>query len=187
MRQLQRDDQPTKDLGDAALIQLLRIQGNDYNRKRSHNEPDDGSSERRPEDRPSKLRERNKMLASLLANPSKAPASFPTTIVKTIPDIPQSRMPNTGPIQQQQPPPSSTQQQQQQQQNNQKQIGMQQPIIQTRQPPVRKPSDVYLNQQMPTQQELSKNAQVKKLENLAGVYSHASRQSTLIILEHSGA
>lgn len=172
MRQLQREDPPpAKDLGDAALIQLLRIQGNDYNRssKRPHNEPDDGSSDKPPTSRPSKLRERNKMLASLLAKPSEAPTLYSQPQVKMIPDIPHSRTPMTvgqpqNPKQQQQSQPLP-QQQQQQQVNNQKMIGMQQQQQQSlhhRTPnQVRKASDNYLNQQMPTQHELSKNQQVK--------------------------
>lgn len=176
LRQLQKDDTHTPkehsvpQMGDEALMQLLRIQGNDYgSRKRSLNEADDGSSDKRPENKPSKLRERNKMLASLLSNPSKAPATFPVPMVKTIPDIPQSRI--TGSV-----PPShqlaqsatvASPQQQMNLNNNQKlSAGLQQqspsmgpvarPSIQ-----VRKPSDVYLSQQMPTtQQDINKNQQV---------------------------
>lgn len=173
LRQLQKDDNPHKDhMGDAALMQLLRIQGNDYNsRKRSHNEADDGSGgDKRPENRPSKLREKNKMLASLLANPAKAPSqSYNTPTIKVMPDI--TRVPNAGQPQstlpQQQQQQQQLQQHQQQQILNQKLIGLQQQQSlnraqqqQQQQQQVRKPSDVYLNQQMPTQQELNKNAQV---------------------------
>lgn len=167
MRQLQREDPPpAKDLGDAALIQLLRIQGNDYNRssKRPHNEPDDGSSDKPPNNRPSKLRERNKMLASLLAKPSEAPTLYSQPQVKMIPDIPHSRTPMTvgqpqNPKQQQSQP--LPQQQQQQQVNNQKMIGIPQSLHHRTPNQVRKASDNYLNnQQMPTQHELSKNQQV---------------------------
>lgn len=167
MRQLQREDPPpAKDLGDAALIQLLRIQGNDYNRssKRPHNEPDDGSSDKPPTSRPSKLRERNKMLASLLAKPSEAPTLYSQPQVKMIPDIPHSRTPMTvgqppNPKQQQSQP--LPQQQQQQQVNNQKMIGIQQSLHHRTPNQVRKASDNYLNQQMPIQHELSKNQQVR--------------------------
>lgn len=173
LRQLQKGDPPkdhsnmNSQMGDEALMQLLRIQSNDYgNRKRSLTEADDGSANK-PENKPSKLREKNKMLASLLSNPSKAPAPFPPPMVKTIPDIPQSRISSTG---QTHPPAQQQQQMQQQHQqtsqlNNQKLSGLQQQLGQTGRPPiqVRKPSDVYLNQHMPTQQDLNKNQQVKRL------------------------
>lgn len=101
LRQLQKEDTP-KDhhhnmsaIGNEELIQMLRFQGNDFtNRKRSSNDSDDSPLAKRIEDKPSKLREKNKMLASLLSNPSKAPTTFTTIpVVKTIPDIPQSRLP----------------------------------------------------------------------------------------------
>lgn len=100
LRQLQKEETP-KDhhhsmtaIGNEELIQMLRFQGNDFpNRKRSSNDSDDSPLAKRTEDKPSKLREKNKMLASLLSNPSKAPTTFTTIpVVKTIPDIPQSRI-----------------------------------------------------------------------------------------------
>ncbi|XP_055684535.1 nuclear receptor coactivator 2 isoform X3 [Lutzomyia longipalpis] len=177
LRQLQKEDTPkehnhNQQMGNEELIQLLRFQGNDFSRKRSSNEPDEGGAAKRSDEKPSLLRERNKMLASLLANPSKAPTTvLPSTAlqVKIIPDITpssiNSRVTN-----------ASNQQQQQQQHltnnnntimsnnnntnsNNQKQIVQQ--LNQVRPPPpsIRKPSDVYLNQ-MPSQQDISKNQQV---------------------------
>lgn len=103
LRQLQKEETPRdhhhtnmNPIGNDELIQMLRFQGNDFtNRKRSTNESEDSPSAKRAEERPSKLREKNKMLASLLSNPSKAPTTFTTLpVVKTIPDIPQSRNPN---------------------------------------------------------------------------------------------
>lgn len=100
LRQLQKEDTPKdhhhnmNSMGNEELIQLLRFQGNDFsNRKRPSNESEsDSPLAKRTEDKPSKLREKNKMLASLLSNPSKAPTSFTTIpVVTTIPDIPQSR------------------------------------------------------------------------------------------------
>ncbi|XP_055299540.1 putative uncharacterized protein DDB_G0271606 isoform X25 [Sitodiplosis mosellana] len=140
LRQLQKEETP-KDhhhsmtaIGNEELIQMLRFQGNDFpNRKRSSNDSDDSPLAKRTEDKPSKLREKNKMLASLLSNPSKAPTTFTTIpVVKTIPDIPQSRLPDAQRVFQQQPSPNTTkltpqqlmslqqQQQQQQQQMNQR-------------------------------------------------------------------
>lgn len=158
LRQLQKDE-TTKDhtntnpIGNDELIQMLRFQGNDFtNRKRPNNDSDDSPSAKRAEDKPSKLREKNKMLASLLSNPSKAPTTFTTPMVKTIPDIPQSRIPNP----EQQTPQTIL--------NNQKapqqMVNMHQQLQQHQvraSPQVRKPSDLYLNQQMPTQPELNKN------------------------------
>lgn len=102
LRQLQKEDTP-KDHhtinSNEELIQMLRFQGNEYsNRKRPPNEPEDGPLAKRSDDKPSKLREKNKMLASLLSGPSKAPTTFTTIpVVKTIPDIPQqSRIPERG-------------------------------------------------------------------------------------------
>lgn len=162
LRQLQKDE-TTKDhtstnpIGNEELIQMLRFQGNDFtNRKRPTNDSDDSPSAKRTEDKPSKLREKNKMLASLLSNPSKAPTTFTTPMVKTIPDIPQSRIPNP----EQQTPQTIL--------NNQKppqqMVNMHQQLQhQVRSSPqVRKPSDLYLNQQMPTQPELNKNHQVSR-------------------------
>lgn len=103
LRQLQKEETP-KDhhhsmnaIGNEELIQILRFQGSDFpNRKRSSNDSDDSPLAKRTEDKPSKLREKNKMLASLLSNPSKAPTTFTTIpVVKTIPDIPQSRLPDS--------------------------------------------------------------------------------------------
>lgn len=99
LRQLQKEETP-KDhhnmsaMGNEELIQKLRFQGNEFpNRKRSSNDSEDSPLAKRTEDKPSKLREKNKMLASLLSNPSKAPTTFNTLpVLKTIPDIPQSRL-----------------------------------------------------------------------------------------------
>ncbi|KAG4072789.1 hypothetical protein HA402_009612 [Bradysia odoriphaga] len=148
LKQLQKSDSMKKhNIGDAALIQKLQIQGSDYGvRDRSHSETDDGSTDKRPENKPSKLREKNKMLASLLSNPSRAPASFPAPRVKTIPDIPQTR---TGGGKQ-------MQSQQQQQMMHHNRIQMNAGIRPQQQ--IHKPSDIYLNlnQQMPTQ-DINKN------------------------------
>lgn len=72
---------------------MLRVQGND--RKRPSNEPDEGAAAKRPDDKPSKLREKNKMLASLLANPAKAPTQMlpgHSLPLRIIPDIPTSNV-----------------------------------------------------------------------------------------------
>lgn len=75
-------------------MQILRFQGND--RKRPSNEPDEGGAAKRPDDKPSKLREKNKMLASLLANPAKAPTQMLSghmpLPLRIIPDIPTSNV-----------------------------------------------------------------------------------------------
>lgn len=103
LRQLQKGDTPKdhhhnmSDISNEELFQKLMFRGNDFpNRKRSSNDPNDDSplAKRTENDKPqSKLREKNKMLASLLSNPSKAPTSFTTIpVVKTIPDIPLSRL-----------------------------------------------------------------------------------------------
>ncbi|XP_055377198.1 putative uncharacterized protein DDB_G0271606 isoform X2 [Condylostylus longicornis] len=97
LKQLQKDDTP-KDhtsnnnphhMAEEDLKSLLRIQ--DVPRKRPLNEPDDGRTSKRPDDKKqpsSLLREKNKMLASLLSNPAKAPTvSTITPVVKIIPDI----------------------------------------------------------------------------------------------------
>lgn len=181
MRQLQKD-QTTKDhtstnpIGTEELIQILRFQGNDFtNRKRPTNDSDDSPSAKRTEDKPSKLREKNKMLASLLSNPSKAPTTFTTPMVKTIPDIPQSRIPNP----EQQTPQTIL--------NNQKppqqMVNMHQQLQhQVRSSPqVRKPSDLYLNQQMPTQPELNKNHQVSHYNFL----SLQKYQKYIYLIEYS--
>lgn len=102
LRQLQKEDTPKdhhhnmNSIGNEELIQMLRFQGNDFsqNRKRPSNESEDSPLAKRTEDKPSKLREKNKMLASLLSNPSKAPTSF-IPVVKTIPDIAQARLPES--------------------------------------------------------------------------------------------
>ncbi|EDO63413.1 AGAP009664-PA, partial [Anopheles gambiae str. PEST] len=65
-------------LNNEELIQMLRVQSND--RKRPSTEPDEGAAVKRTDNRPSKLRERNKMLASLLANPAKAPMPMQTAM-----------------------------------------------------------------------------------------------------------
>lgn len=101
LRQLQKEDTPkdhhhNTNMNNEELFQILRFQGNDFtNRKRSSNDSDDSPLAKRTEEKPSKLREKNKMLASLLSNPSKAPTTFTTIpVVKTIPDIPQARIAN---------------------------------------------------------------------------------------------
>ncbi len=173
LKQLQKGDSMKKhNIGDAALIQKLQIQGSDYGvRDRSHSETDDGTADKRPENKPSKLREKNKMLASLLSNPSRAPASFPAPRVKTIPDIPQTRVGGGKQMQaqqqqqqQQQPTP---QQQQQMMHHNRLQMNNA-GIRPQQQQPIHKPSDIYLNQQMPTQ-DINKN-QVKLYERLLVIY-----------------
>lgn len=183
LKQLQKGDSMKKhNIGDAALIQKLQIQGSDYGvRDRSHSETDDGSADKRPENKPSKLREKNKMLASLLSNPSRAPASFPAPRVKTIPDIPQTRVGGGKQMQQQQQQPTS--QQQQQMMNitqNQKMLALQQQLPgirpqQQQQQQIHKPSDIYLNQQMPTQ-DMNKN-QVRNL--------NYSEKESLVFNAHS--
>ncbi|XP_055711682.1 nuclear receptor coactivator 2 isoform X6 [Phlebotomus papatasi] len=178
LRQLQKKLNPKEDtpkehnhanqqIGNEELIQLLRFQGNDFGRKRSSNEPDEGGAAKRSDEKPSLLREKNKMLASLLANPSKAPTTvLPSTAmqVKIIPDITpssiNSRVTNTSNQQQHLTNNNNTiMSNNNTNSNNQKQIV--QPLNQVRPPPpsIRKPSDVYLNQ-MPSQQDISKNQQV---------------------------
>lgn len=97
LRQLQKDEPKdhhhshhgqVKTLATEELMQRLRFQGNDFTRKRSMNEGDDGPAAKRNENKPSKLCEKNKMLASLLSNPSKAPALLQPAMVKVFPDIP---------------------------------------------------------------------------------------------------
>ncbi|KXJ83531.1 hypothetical protein RP20_CCG005836 [Aedes albopictus] len=97
LRQLQKvKDEPKEHpapLNHDELIQMLRVQGND--RKRPSNEPDEGAAAKRPDDKPSKLREKNKMLASLLANPAKAPTQMlpgHSLPLRIIPDIPTSNV-----------------------------------------------------------------------------------------------
>ncbi|XP_053960234.1 nuclear receptor coactivator 3 isoform X2 [Anastrepha ludens] len=100
MRQLQKDDghyghshshghgpHHSKDMSQEDLLKSLKYQGDPTTRKRSLHEPDDGISAKRENDRPSKLRENNKMLASLLENPPKNPIVTVPPQVKTIPDI----------------------------------------------------------------------------------------------------
>ncbi|XP_059617305.1 nuclear receptor coactivator 2 isoform X2 [Phlebotomus argentipes] len=170
LRQLQKEDTPkehnhgNQQIGNEELIQLLRFQGNDYGRKRSSNEPDEGGAAKRSEEKPSLLREKNKMLASLLANPSKAPTTvLPSTAmqVKIIPDITPSSINSrvTNNQQQHLTNNNTIMSNNNTSSNNQKQIV--QPLNQVRPPPpsIRKPSDVYLNQ-MPSQQDISKNQQV---------------------------
>lgn len=97
LRQLQKDESKdhhhahhgqVKTLANDELMQRLRFQGNDFPRKRPMNEGDDGPAAKRNENKPSKLCEKNKMLASLLSNPSKAPALLQPAMVKVFPDIP---------------------------------------------------------------------------------------------------
>lgn len=97
LRQLQKvKDEPKEHpapLNNEELIQMLRFQGND--RKRPSNEPDEGAAAKRPSDKPSKLCEKNKMLASLLANPAKAPTPLlpgHLPLNRIIPDIPISNV-----------------------------------------------------------------------------------------------
>lgn len=164
LRQLQKDETPKEhnnpNIDNEQLIHMLRFQGNDC-RKRPNSETEDGPLAKRSEDKPSKLREKNKMLASLLSNPSKAPTTFTAPTVKMIPDIIQSRIPTSG-LAQPPPPPPPTQPPKTQQQM----VNMQQQMHPTRAPSqqqqqqqqqLRKTSDLYLNQQMPSQQELNKN------------------------------
>lgn len=185
LKQLQKGDSMKKhNIGDAALIQKLQIQGSDYGvRDRSHSETDDGSADKRPENKPSKLREKNKMLASLLSNPSRAPASFPAPRVKTIPDIPQTRVGGGKQMPPQQPTP------QQQQMMNQQQKMLQQQLNagirpQQQQQQIHKPSDVYLNQQMPTQ-DINKNQvrysrqSTQKINNLRKIFFSCSLCSNM--------
>ncbi|KFB38364.1 hypothetical protein ZHAS_00005719 [Anopheles sinensis] len=97
LKQLQKvKDEPKEHnpppLNNEELMQILRVQSND--RKRPSTEPDEGSAVKRSDTRPSKLREKNKMLASLLANPAKAPMPMQTPMPfnRIIPDIPNSGM-----------------------------------------------------------------------------------------------
>ncbi|XP_058974347.1 nuclear receptor coactivator 2-like isoform X1 [Musca domestica] len=76
------------------LCRILKHQGDPaMTRKRSLNDPDDGLSAKRSDDRPSKLCERNKMLARLLSNPPKNITMNITPVIKTIPD----KVPTRGP------------------------------------------------------------------------------------------
>ncbi|XP_021701261.1 nuclear receptor coactivator 2 isoform X3 [Aedes aegypti] len=96
LRQLQKvKDEPKPHqapLKDEELLQMLQVQRND--RKRSSTEPDEGAAAKRSDDKPSKLREKNKMLASLLANPAKAPTQMLAghSSLRIIPDIPTSNI-----------------------------------------------------------------------------------------------
>lgn len=88
---------------------MLRLQGND--RKRPSNEPDEGAAAKRPDDKPSKLREKNKMLASLLANPAKAPTPLlpgHLPLNRIIPDIPISNVARQMPPVTSSTPPNQT-------------------------------------------------------------------------------
>ncbi|XP_030377850.1 nuclear receptor coactivator 2 isoform X4 [Scaptodrosophila lebanonensis] len=83
MRQLQKDDgghsgsssqNNSNNMSNEDLKRMLKIQSDPaMSRKRSLNEPDDDMSAKRSEDKPSKLCEKNKMLAKLLQNPPKIP------------------------------------------------------------------------------------------------------------------
>ncbi|XP_037813441.1 serine-rich adhesin for platelets [Lucilia sericata] len=69
------------------LRRILKHQGDPaMTRKRSLNDPDDGLSAKRSDDRPSKLCENNKMLARLLRNPPKNISMNIPTGIKIIPD-----------------------------------------------------------------------------------------------------
>lgn len=69
------------------LRRMLKHQGDPaMTRKRSLNDPDDGLSAKRSDDRPSKLCETNKMLARLLRNPPKNITMNIQTGIKIIPD-----------------------------------------------------------------------------------------------------
>lgn len=69
------------------LRRILKHQGDPaMTRKRSLNDPDDGLLAKRSDDRPSKLCETNKMLASLLRNPPKNITMKIQTGIKIIPD-----------------------------------------------------------------------------------------------------
>jgi hypothetical protein len=164
---------------------MLRFQGNDLppNRKRSANDgADDGSAAKRPDDKPSKLREKNRMLAKLLSCPSKAPSQLAGNLPmnRIVPAITTQPLPQQQQQQQQQQQPnrmnvtSTTQQQQLQHHlnnnnnnninnnNTLKQVQQLQQIRsqqQQQQQLLRKPSDIYLNQmQQPnSQQDSNKN------------------------------
>lgn len=106
LRQLKKPNKEEKEpnnnsniLDNDELIQRLRFQGNSTTpngRKRASDESDDSATgtKQRPGDSkaPSKLQERNKMLASLLANPTKPPTVNPLVNninpIRIIPDIP---------------------------------------------------------------------------------------------------
>lgn len=86
LKQLKKDS-PMKSNED--IIQMLKYQGND--RKRPAERDDSAGGKR--EGKKTTLQEKNKMLASLLANPSKAPIESSLTQqmpVRVIPDIPKS-------------------------------------------------------------------------------------------------
>lgn len=163
---------------------MLRFQGND--RKRPSNEPDEGGAAKRPSDKPSKLCEKNKMLASLLANPAKAPTPLlpgHLPLNRIIPDIPISNVARQMASVTSSTPPNQQQQtinnnnlttsnnnlkqvqqmnhqlrlQQQQQQQHQQQLRKAQAMpSQSQQPPTS--SDIYLSQH---QQQQAQQAQVQ--------------------------
>lgn len=98
LRQLQKEEPKdhqhhaqVKTLANEELMQRLRFQGNDFTRKRPLADGDDGPSAKRGENKPSKLCEKNKMLASLLSNPTKPPAPLPPAL-KVFPDIPRGEL-----------------------------------------------------------------------------------------------
>ncbi|XP_038109955.1 nuclear receptor coactivator 1 isoform X3 [Culex quinquefasciatus] len=188
LRQLQKvKDEPKEHpapLNNEELIQMLRFQGND--RKRPSNEPDEGGAAKRPSDKPSKLCEKNKMLASLLANPAKAPTPLlpgHLPLNRIIPDIPISNVARQMASVTSSTPPNQQQQtinnnnlttsnnnlkqvqqmnhqlrlQQQQQQQHQQQLRKAQAMpSQSQQPPTS--SDIYLSQH---QQQQAQQAQVQ--------------------------
>ncbi|XP_073823814.1 basic helix-loop-helix family member taiman isoform X2 [Musca autumnalis] len=86
--------QNPNNLSTEELRRILKHQGDPaMTRKRSLNDPDDGLSAKRSDDRPSKLCESNKMLARLLSNPPKNITMNITPVIKTIPD----KVPSRGP------------------------------------------------------------------------------------------
>ncbi len=102
LRQLKKKDdhkEPNNNsshLDDDALVRRLMIQSNSTTtngRKRASDESDDSASgtKQRPTDqkRPSELQAKNKMLASLLAEPTKPPIVPCNLPIRIIPDIPQ--------------------------------------------------------------------------------------------------
>uniref|UniRef100_A0A336MLM1 CSON013975 protein n=1 Tax=Culicoides sonorensis TaxID=179676 RepID=A0A336MLM1_CULSO len=93
LRQLKKDS-PMKSNED--IIQMLKYQGNDRKRPAPGDSDDPGAKRENPKS----LRERNKMLASLLACPAKAPIEsnlIQQNPIRTIPDIPKSGvMTNSG-------------------------------------------------------------------------------------------
>lgn len=92
LRQLKKDS-PMKSHED--IMHMLKYQGNDRKRPASGN-ADDPSAKR---ETPKSLQEKNKMLASLLAGPPKAPVEsnlIQQSTIRTIPDIPKNNGMTSG-------------------------------------------------------------------------------------------